>query len=366
MNKFVYDLPCFNSGGEAKHMRISYALLLLSVLSGSVYGFTFSVVMTLPHSPIVPKDNPQTPAKIELGKQLFFDPRLSVDKSLSCNSCHNLAAGGDDDGMAKHLEQRTIRRSAPSLYNVAFQSVNFWDARAHSLEQAITEHLLDKNIMALQSENKLIQRLQSIKGYEVYYQAAFKHAKMNVQTTSKALASFIRTLVTPNSQFDQYLNGDKQAISANAKRGYKIFNDYGCMSCHFGVYFAGPAPGPAYQMGDGFYELFPNYLGSDYDKKYDLTSDDGRVQVTGDAADRYLWRVPGLRNITMTAPYFHNGSVNDLNEAIRIMGKVQLGLNLNDNDVRDIRAFLESLTGEYPEIKLPRLPDTHGLSLQVK
>lgn len=323
----------------------------------------FDVLQPLPKDPVVPKNNPQTSAKIELGKQLFFDTRLSTDGSLSCNSCHNLAAGGDDDGAVKRISSGKLKRSAPSVWNAAYMSTNFWDARALSLEEQAIDHLLDPNVMGM-NEKTLVTRLNKIPGYKKSFGKVFQSSKgVRIEDVAKAIASFERTLKTPDSAFDQYISGNKNAISSNAERGLKLFTDIGCLSCHFGVNFAGPAPGPALKMGDGFYELFPNHLGSQYDKKYKLTADVGRYLITLDRTDIHMWRVPPLRNIALTAPYFHNGSVSTLEEAVKIMAQVQLKAKLNDQDVRDIVAFLKTLTGKQPEITLPRLPESEGLSL---
>ena len=334
----------------------------LIVLSSPVSAF--DVLQALPGSPVIPVDNPQTAAKIELGKMLYFDTRLSLKGDLSCNSCHNLAAGGDDDGAIKILSKGELKRSAPSVWNAAYLSTNYWDARKTSLESQTIDHLIDARVMGTTNAKSIENRIKAIPGYIKAFAKAFKmNNPINIDNIARAIASFERTLSTPDSDFDRYIKGDKNAISVQAKRGLKIFTDIGCLSCHFGVNFAGPAPGPALKMGDGFYELFPNHLGSEYDKKYNLTADVGRYLVTLDRTDTHMWRVPPLRNIALTAPYFHNGSVNNLEEAVRIMGFVQLKNKLNDRDISDIVSFLKSLTGKQPQITLPQLPETSGLSL---
>jgi cytochrome c peroxidase len=352
--------------------RQNISIFLTAWLSLTLCGttFAFDVIQALPAQPLFPGDNPSTAAKIELGKQLFFDPRLSIDGRFSCNVCHNLAAGGDDDGAVGRISQQRLNRSAPTLWNVSHMSTYYWDARARSLEEQATDHLLDPRVMAMGTADALVQRLNQIAGYRQAFAGAFNEnvsgkGAISMPNIAKAIAAFERTLVTPNSAFDRYVKGDKKAISESAQRGFKLFDDTGCLSCHFGVNFAGPAPGPALNMGDGFYELFPNHLGSRYDEKYDLASDIGRYQVTLDERHKYMWRVPGLRNIELTAPYFHNGKVASLDEAVRIMALTQLKTEFNQQQVNDVVAFLKTLTGEIPSITLPRLPETEGLSLMV-
>ncbi len=338
-------------------------LMGLGMLAPVVPAAAFEVLQPLPEQPIVPADNPQTEAKVRLGWQLYFDPRLSWDNAVSCNSCHNLAAGGDDDGAVTRLPGRYIERSAPSLWNAAYMSVQFWDGRAKSLEEAFLDHLTDPEILAVPEAQMLARRLQAIPGYREQFAQVFASDAVTAEQVAKALAAFIRTLKTPNSAFDRYIRGEESALSPAARRGLMLFNEKGCLACHFGVNFAGPAPGPSFKMGDGFYELFPNYLGSEYDDRYRLTDDAGRVYITRRNDHTFMWRVASLRNIALTAPYFHNGSVNDLAEAVRIMGKVQFRHDLSEQEVQDLVAFLLSLTGEFPEITLPRLPETPGVSL---
>ncbi|MEK6748933.1 MAG: cytochrome c peroxidase [Pseudomonadota bacterium] len=339
---------------------MQHYLFLLLLLCGAPSAWSFDILQALPKTAPAPQDNPQTAAKINLGKTLFFDPRLSADGGLSCDDCHQLAGGGEDKGTSQGRSQRKLKRSAPTLWNVAFQTVLFMDGRATSLELQAAEHLLDPAVMALATEESLVARLSSMRGYRELFRQTFGDDTISLLRTTQALASFERTLLTPNSAFDRYIKGKKKALTEQQKRGLTLFDERGCLSCHFGVNFAGPAPGPAIGMGEGFYELFPNHLGSEYDQKYALADDLGRYNVTQDPGHKYMWRVPILRNIALTAPYFHNGSVNTLEEAVRIMAKTQLRLQLNDTDNADIVAFLQSLTGERPQITLPQLPSTPG------
>jgi len=323
----------------------------------------FEYFQPLPEKPIIPNDNPQTKEKIALGKQLYFDPRLSLNADVSCNSCHNLAAGGDDDGAVAHMVNRKIKRSAPSLWNVGYLSTYFWDARAASLEEQAIEHLFDPNIMAMGSPTILENRIKSIPGYVDSFKQVFNDKKVSTENIAKALSAFERTLTVPNSRYDQFIKGNKSALNEKEQRGMDLFKNKGCLGCHFGVNFAGPAPGPALKMGDAFYELMPTIRGSLYEDKYDFLDDQGVFHHTLNDEHRLFWRVPPLRNITDSAPYFHNGSVKDLHEAVRVMDRVQFNYGVNEKEVDDIVSFLKTLTGIYPPITLPRLPETEGSTL---
>ncbi len=329
-------------------------ITLFLILTVSLPATAYDILQPLPEDDFAPEDNPQTAEKIELGKQLFFDPRLSYDGRIRCNDCHDLSGAGTASGRTPPARPRH-ERDTPTLWNVAIQTVYFWDGRATSLEGAIEEHLVDGRIMAFPTAAAVTRRLATLPGYPERFQNVFGQPP-EAKTAAMALAAFIRTLKTPDSPFDRYVKGDENALSPQAKRGLKLFDDLGCLSCHFGPNLAGPAPGPAIRHGMGFYELFPNHPGTIYDALYGIALDPGRERITGEPGHRRLWRVPLLRNIALTAPYFHNGSVDTLEEAIRVMAKTQLKEELSPQEVADIAAFLRSLTGKRPEISLPRLP----------
>lgn len=334
---------------------------ILIVISQSTYAFEY--LQPLPDKPIIPDNNPQTAEKIALGKQLYFDPRLSLKGDVSCNTCHNLASGGDDDGAVFNMINRNIKRSAPSLWNVAYLSTYFWDARAESLEAQALEHLFDPNIMNMGSPAFLESRLKTIPGYVIAFGKAFPDNKITSENITMALSAFERTLTAHDSRFDQYIKGNKSALNEKEQRGLGLFKDKGCLGCHFGINFAGPAPGPALKMGDAFYELMPTIRGSHYETKYNFLDDQGLFHHTLNEEQRLFWRVPPLRNIADTAPYFHNGAVKDLHEAVRVMDRVQFNYGVNEQEVDDIVSFLKTLTGIYPPITLPRLPETEGTTL---
>lgn len=315
----------------------------------------------LPDKAPAPADNPQSEAKIALGKQLFFDPRLSLNGTLSCNSCHNVMTGGTDDRPVSIGEAgQKGGRNAPTVWNSAFHSVQFWDGRAATLKDQAKGPILNPVEMAMPSAEFTVARIKSIPGYVEQFKSVFGgNDPLTYDNIAKAIASYERTLITPNSAFDRYLKGEKNILSEQAKRGMKLVTDIGCTSCHTGINFNGPTSLP---LGQGFYQKFPMFTNNPYVKKYKLDQDMGRFHVTEDAKDKHMWRVPTWRNIALTAPYFHNGSVPTLDEAVRVMASTQLNKKLNDSQVEDIVAFLNSLTGEFPEQTLPRLPVTTGNS----
>ncbi len=339
-------------------MYLGKVLTITALLTTSWNVFALNA---LPAKVPVPADNPQSPAKIELGKTLYFDPRLSHDGTISCNSCHNVMADGAD-GRPVGVGVRGQRggRGSPTVWNSAYNTVQFWDGRAASLEEQAKGPLTNPVEMGMKDHDLVISRIKEIPGYVEMFKKAFgAKAEINIDNTAKAIASFERTLVTPNSPFDKYKKGNKKAMSASAVKGMKLVDEIGCTSCHVGDNFNGEG----FKMGEGNYQPFPQIPGSKYDKQYDLLSDTGRFEVTKNAEDKNKWRVPTWRNVALTAPYFHNGKVATLDEAVRVMAKTQLDVDLKDDQVTDIVAFLNALTGEFPKISMPRLPMTPGKTL---
>ena len=329
-------------------------LVSLAMVLGLLVAVPVIALEALPKSPPSPPNNPGTPAKIELGKKLFFDPRLSSTGTVSCNSCHNVMEAGEDDRpVSMGVDGRKGGRSAPTVWNAAFLSVQFWDGRASSLEEQAKGPIVNPVEMGMSDHASVVKRIAAIPGYQKEFTQVFGGSSpVNIDNVAKAIAAYERTLITPHSAFDRYQAGDKQAMSVQAQRGMKLAESAGCTTCHNGPVFAGPAM----TEGQGFFMRFPTRTGTDYEKKYRLADDPGRFQATKNEADRNLWRVPQWRNIALTAPYFHNGSVPSLGEAVRVMSKTQLGRDLAPNEVGDLVAFLNSLTGEFPEQTLPRLP----------
>ncbi|TCK19103.1 cytochrome c peroxidase [Thiogranum longum] len=341
-----------------KHSRLVQGLLVWFLATGVAMAANWQA---LPDKAPEPADNPTTAEKVELGQMLYFDPRFSQTGTVSCNSCHNLMLGGDDNrNFSMGVHGKTGGRSAPTVWNAAFASSQFWNGRAASLEEQAKGPVVNPVEMGMSDLEKAMSRVRAIPGYKPYFERAFGGKDpVTVDNAAKAVAAFERTLITPNSPYDRFVKGDKTALTAQQQRGMQAFADTGCTSCHSGPAFNGPAM-PA---GTGFFMKFPTFTDNSYVKKYDFMKDKGRFESTGNKVDMYLFKVPTLRNVSLTAPYFHNGSVATLGEAIRVMAKLQLNADLDDTKVADIEAFLNALTGEFPEQKLPRLPATPGWSL---
>jgi cytochrome c peroxidase len=291
------------------------------------------------------KGNAVTREKVNLGRQLFFDPRLSASGVISCNSCHNLGMGGDDNlptsvghGWAKGP------RNAPTVLNAVFNVAQFWDGRAEDLKSQAKGPVQAGVEMANKSEN-VVATLKSMPEYVREFHAAFPGEEMPVtfDNMAKAIEAFEATLITPGSRFDQWLEGNEQVLSEEEKKGLALFMDKGCSGCHNGVNLGGQAYFPFGVAKKPGAEVLP-------------PSDKGRFEVTKTASDSYVFRAAPLRNIALTAPYFHSGQVWDLKQAVAIMGSSQLGAELSDAEVEAITAFLGSLTGEQPRIEYPIEP----------
>jgi cytochrome c peroxidase len=282
-------------------------------------------------------------AKVELGKQLYFEPRLSASGAISCNSCHNLASFGVDNLATSfgHNFQKGGRNS-PTTLNAALHLAQFWDGRAQDLKAQAKGPILNPVEMAMPNAQAVEHRLKSIPGYVSAFRTAFPKAKEPVtyDNMAEAIAAFEKTLVTP-ARFDRFLAGDNRALNAAEQRGLRQFMDKGCVACH---------NGPA--VGGGSFMKFGAV------KPYAHQQDQGRFEVTHNEADKFVFKVPALRNVTRTYPYFHDGAVTSLDEAIRTMGETQLGLQLSKAEVADIAAFLGSLEGTLPKgaQQLPVLP----------
>ena len=338
-------------------MKALQTLILATLFTGQVVAADWQA---LPQTAPAPADNPTTEAKVELGKMLYMDPRFSSTGTVSCNTCHNIMEGGDDSrSVSMGVHGKTGGRNAPTVWNSAFHSVQFWDGRAALLEDQAKGPVANPVEMGMSDVEAAMERVRAIPGYRPYFDQAFGKDSMSVTNAAKAVAAFERTLITPNSPYDRYVEGDKKAMNEQQVRGMNTFAEIGCVACHAGAAFNGPDM----EAGEGFYTKFPTFADNNYVKKYKLDQDKGRAGVTGSEADVNMFRVQTLRNITDTAPYFHNGSVNDLHEAVRIMAKTQLNRDLDTAEVDDIVAFMTALTGEYPVITMPRLPATVGTSL---
>ncbi|MBU1425063.1 MAG: cytochrome-c peroxidase [Gammaproteobacteria bacterium] len=288
----------------------------------------------------IPQVKVANPALAELGKKLFFDPRLSKSGFISCNSCHNLSMGGTDNlktSVGHNWNEGPI--NSPTVLNSSMNLAQFWDGRAKDLQEQAGGPIANPGEMA--SNHALaVEVLQSIPAYVAEFKKVFGNDKVTIEEVTKAIAAFEETLVTPNSRFDKWLKGDKKALTAQELAGYNLFKDSGCTACH-----NGPAVGGNSYQKMGVVE------------PYKASSPaEGRVAVTGQDADRFNFKVPTLRNVEMTYPYFHDGAANTLKEAVDTMGRVQLGKKFSDDENAKVVAFLKTLTGDQPDFKLPILP----------
>jgi len=289
------------------------------------------------HEPIlpIPFRLPLNTKKVALGERLFHDPILSGDNTISCASCHSLTLGGTDRlTVSVGIQGQTGSFNAPTVFNSGFNFRQFWDGRAASLEEQIDSHILSPKEMG-SDWGKILTALQQHAEYPKLFSLYSDH--ITIANIQDAIATFARSLYTPNARFDRFLRGDTQALSAEEQAGYLLFKNYGCISCHQGV-----------NLGGNMYQSFGTM--GDYFAQRGLPvnqTDWGRFNITGQEADKFVFKVPGLRNIALTAPYFHDGSVKTLEESVQIMGRYQLGRLLSAQDSAQISAFLRSLTGEY-------------------
>jgi cytochrome c peroxidase len=330
--------------------------LLIGALALAATSMTAMAVewQALPAKAPEPADNPGTPAKVELGKMLYHDVRLSANGVLSCNSCHNVMSGGEDNrGGSIGVRNQVGGRSSPTVWNAAFGSVQFWDGRAPSLEAQAKGPVTNPIEMGMKNWDEVVARLKAIPGYPQAFAAAFEGSDaVTADNAAKAIAAYERTLITPNSAYDKYVQGDKAALTEQQVRGMNAFAEAGCVSCHSGAAFNGPQ----LPEGTGFFQKFPVYDNGYLEAQYNFTADVGRFEVTKNEGDKHLFKVPTLRNIALTAPYFHNGKVRTLDDAVKIMAKLQLNKDLTPEQAGDIVAFLNALTGEFPKQEMPRLP----------
>jgi cytochrome c peroxidase len=325
----------------------------------------------LPLTAPEPANNPSTPEKIALGARLFADSGLSRDGTVACMSCHDTKRGAGVDGrqFSRGVGGQLGGRNAPTVFNAAFQAWQFWDGRAHSLEEQALGPIANPVEMGSTDLNAVVERFKADRSYVDAFAAAFGAAEpVSIEHLAQAIAAYERTLITPDSPYDRFVRGDQNALTPQQVRGMSLFESSGCADCHSGPNFSSASMLTPDRGGTGF-RLFPAQP-SEFDAKYALTADSGaraKASVPG------LWRVPTLRNIALTAPYFHNGSVNDLTEAVRIMAVSQSGRVLSENpvlepavawlpgerrmmryrqtpineaEISDITAFLRALTSE--------------------
>jgi cytochrome c peroxidase len=286
---------------------------------------------------------PSSVAQVELGRQLFFDTRLSRSRDLSCNSCHHLDKYGvDNQPTSTGMSGQHGHRNSPSVYHAAGAFTSFWDGRAANVEEQAKGPILNPVEMGMASPEAVVAVLAATPGYVSAFHAAFPGDANSVtyDNLGKAIGAFERRLVTP-ARWDKYLLGDHAALSRDEVAGFRVFTDIGCVTCHTGELIGG-----SMFQKVGVAKAWPNQ------------TDRGRFEITKLPSDSMVFKVPSLRNVVKTGPYFHDGSVASLSEAVRLMGRHQIGEELTDEDVRVIVAWLGSLTGEIPAdyIKVPTLP----------
>ena len=336
--------------------------------------------LALPTVAPSPANNPTTAEKVALGKRLFFDPNLSLTRDVACASCHDVIGGTGVDSRrtSKGIRSQIGGRNAPTVWNAAFQAVLFWDGRAASLEDQAMGPPLNPIEMGMPSGEAVAQRVMENSSYREEFDRAFgKGSRITFQRIAMAIAAYERTLITPDTPYDRFVRGDRTALTASQLRGMALFQSTGCIACHSGANFSGASfanlrdGDPASGVGDdnGRFRMFP---GNDtpFVQRYNLVADKG---AAGPGSDRGIWRIPSLRNVAITGPYLHNGAVDNLEEVVRIMAASQLGATiegiskpgrtvfwsdteqsisrverpaLSDTDIKDIVAFLGSLTDD--------------------
>ncbi len=292
-----------------------------------------------PIQPIKPA-TVKNPAMVELGKQLYFDPRLSKSGFISCNSCHNLSMGGTDNlktSIGHNWQQGPI--NAPTVLNSSMMLAQFWDGRAKDLKEQAGGPIANPKEMGFTHE-LAIDVLKSIPQYVATFRKVYGNDKLDIGQVTTAIAAFEETLVTPDSRFDKWLKGDRKALNQKELAGYTLFKNSGCVACH-----NGPAVGGNSFQKMGVVEAY----------KTDNPAE-GRVAVTGNDTDRFNFKVPTLRNVELTYPYFHDGAATTLSDAVDTMGRLQLGKKFTSEENAQIVAFLKTLTGKQPDFKLPALP----------
>lgn len=276
------------------------------------------------------------PDLASLGKKLFFDTRLSGNATQSCATCHPLNSYGmDNKTLPAGARGQLLKRNTPTVLNAAFHAHQFWDGRAKTLEEQVKVAVLAPDELGMPSIQELEDRLKGDPGYKKLFALAFpgQQEPVSFENIALAIAAFERTLITP-SRFDHFLNGAEDALNDQEKRGLSLFADLSCIKCHSGN-----------TLGGNVFQRF-GLAGYYWDYTKSAQIDEGRYVLTGNPADKYVFKVPSLRNVEKTAPYFHDGSVATLEEAIRIMAKVQLGMDLTVPEINDIKAFLQTLTAQ--------------------
>nr|WP_320115749.1 cytochrome-c peroxidase [uncultured Desulfuromonas sp.] len=327
---------------------VALVMLLAGFVSASdaeLRGLAQGMFEPIPQSAPQLKDNPTSADKVRLGHMLYFEPRLSASQLISCQTCHNVGLAGADlqETSTGHGWQKGPR-NAPTTYNAVFNTAQFWDGRAKDLaEQA--KGPVQASVEMNNTPAAVITILKSIPEYVALFKKAFPGQKdpVTFDNMADAIEVYEATLLTPNDALDRFMAGDDKALSADQKKGLDLFVNTGCVGCHDGINLGGTDYFPFGVVEQPGAEILP-------------ADDKGRFKVTNTASDEYVFRSPALRNIALTAPYFHSGKVWSLEQAVAVMGTSQLGMEINDEEVALIVAFLEGLTGDQPEVVHPVLP----------
>ena len=266
---------------------------------------------------------------VKLGKALYMEKAISLDRTVSCNTCHSLDNYGVDNlALSKGVADKEGVRNSPSTYNAALHLAQFWDGRAKDVEAQVEGPLLNPNEMAMPSKSAVVRRIQQIPKYKTLFAQAYPDSSsITYAKLAQAIGAFERTLMTP-SRLDTYLEGDLSVLSDSEQQGLKKMLDFGCIPCH-----SGSAMGGAMYQKFGLFDDYQRFTKSE-------THDLGKMLVSRRSSDKDVFKVPSLRNVTKTAPYFHDGSVEKLEDAVQIMANLQLGRTLSKEDIRDIVAFL--------------------------
>jgi cytochrome c peroxidase len=334
-------------------MRAGVAILLLCGLASAGPAGAADDLMTSAQEVFqpIPMEPPQlegleaTPERVELGKMLYFETRLSESHAINCNSCHIVGMGGVDlqETSIGHRWQRGPR-NAPTVLNAVFNTAQFWDGRAKDLEEQAGGPMVNPIEMGT-TKTHVVEQLKGIPGYATVFASAFPNEEepITFKNVRDAIALFEATLITPDAPFDRYLKGDANALSTDQKEGLRVFMDKGCSGCHFGINIGGQMYAPFGVVERPGADILP-------------PGDTGRFEVTKTVSDEYVFKVPTLRNIALTPPYFHSGKSWDLRQAVAVMGATQLGIELTEEEIDYLTAFMNSLTGRQPQIVYPILP----------
>ncbi len=356
-----YSKICPQTGNHSHPGSKNGWRFLCCLLAGSVSGISLAShnLSTSTHStpaptvpthlskePLQPLPPPPelNPGKVALGEKLFFDTRLSANSNLSCASCHDIATNGADHrARSRGHDNIPLAVNTPSVFNSALNPWQFWDGRAHSLAEQI-DYIIENPREMANSWLVIIHRLKASPDYVREFNSLYADG-INTDNIRDAIITFERSLLTPDSRFDRWLQGDEQALNAEEKKGYQLFKAYGCAACHQGANIGGNL----FQKIGIFADFF-QYRDEIHPADY------GRFNISKREQDKYVFRVPSLRNVAITAPYFHDGSVNSLHEAIQLVARYQLGRSIPDDDIQGIIAFLKTLTGKYKGRLLTKAP----------